>query len=642
MLLLTHAAGFAALAGLEPLVAVGELYLSAASLPEEGWPIAATFPEAIAAHIAEHDHLKDKEPCYAMVGSELRQTTIRELAFELLLNTVSPAVVTQVIPHMKEAALRAQAYQYFARHPAVAVRGALAAPRKLQSIADEVLGWAISTWPALLTEMPLTDAERARLEALVDPSGLPPSLIATPKHFKKAKPPAFWSPALLPKLQFKDGGAVPDSTPDALRVLLAWVAKTPSTVFPEFQIIRERCTSASRGAFARALLDAWVDDGAQNKEKWALLCAGYLGDDALAEALTPMIRRWPGEGFHKRAELGLAVLELIGTERSIMLLYGISQKVKFKGIQASADETIQAIAKRRGLTTEELGDRLIPSLGLDPDGSMTLDYGPRSFRVGFDEALVPFVTDSAGKQKKSLPKPGASDDAERATPAYKAWGALKKEVKTLAGQQLSRLERAMVWQRHWQPADFEQYFVQHPLVFHLVRRLLWGAYVDGALVAAFRVAEDRTWADAADEAFALPEGAAIGLVHPLHLADRAAWATIFTDYEIVQPFEQLGRATHAAPDVGGRVSGNTVPWGRVLGLEKAGWHRSHAEGGGIVRAMHKGLPGGALATLRFEPGLYIGELAESPEQTLGDVSIDGTPADIGLSELARDLDGLLG
>ena len=301
--------------------------------------------------------------------------------------------------------------------------------------------------------------------------------------------------------------------------------------------------------------------------------------------------------------------------------------------------TIQAIAKRRGLTTEELGVRLIPTLGLADDGSMTLDYGPRSFRVGFDEALVPYVTDSAGKRRKSLPKPGVSDDSEVAAPAYKAWGALKKEVKTLAKQQLSRLERAMVYQRRWKLEDFRRYFVEHPLLIHLVRRLVWGAYVDGSLVTAFRVAEDRTWADVDDNELALPNGAKVGLLHPMTLPDMAPWKTVLEDYELLQPFEQVHREVYKDVDIASWVTGATVSWGRVVALEKAGWHRAEPEYGGIVTWMYKAFPGGC-ANLAISPGLYIGELSETPDQTLGAVVMEGKADAIALSELARDLSGL--
>ncbi|KJS51024.1 hypothetical protein VM98_39430, partial [Streptomyces rubellomurinus subsp. indigoferus] len=88
----------------------------------------------------------------------------------------------------------------------------------------------------------------------------------------------------------------------------------------------------------------------------------------------------------------------------------------------------------------------------------------------------------------------ARDDAELAPAERKRFAALKKDVRTVAGDQIRRLEDAMVSGRSWTAEEFAQLFVGHPLLWHLVRRLVWLAEADGTATA-FRVAEDRTLAD---------------------------------------------------------------------------------------------------------------------------------------------------
>lgn len=51
----------------------------------------------------------------------------------------------------------------------------------------------------------------------------------------------------------------------------------------------------------------------------------------------------------------------------------------------------------------ELEDRLAPDLGLDDNGSLLLDFGPRQFTVSFDETLKPFVRDVSGSRLKTCP-----------------------------------------------------------------------------------------------------------------------------------------------------------------------------------------------------------------------------------------------
>jgi len=469
----------------------------------------------------------------------------------------------------------------------------------------------------------------------------PPTLLQPPKHWRKVKAPGFWAPATWPRIQHADGTELPADACEMLRTVLSKTvpAVTPrgfETYQPAPPVIvglRERCTPESLGAFAKALVDAWLSAGAPAKSKWALIGAGWLGDDVVAEELTPMIRRWPGEGFHKRAVYGLSMLEALGTERALMLLYGISQKVKFAGIKDEARRQIEWIASQRGLSSEELADRLVPDLGLDASGQLTLDYGPRTFTVGFDERLVPYVLGPDSKRMKNLPKPAASDDADKAAASRKAWSALKKQAKDLAKIHLRRFEAAMVFERSWSQEDFHRYFVSHPLMRHVVGRLVWSAGVQ------FRVAEDGTYADLHDEAIALPEGARVSIPHARGLSDGTAWGRVLADYELIQPFDQVSRETWDV-DVDTFVEGLQVEAKPLLSaLLGAGWVKGGAGDGGAIDRLHRPVPGGS-AILELEPGLWVDGIYESENQTLGRVRIPESCSVIGRSEIARDLNAL--
>ncbi|RVT06650.1 DUF4132 domain-containing protein, partial [Klebsiella oxytoca] len=139
---------------------------------------------------------------------------------------------------------------------------------------------------------------------------------------------------------------------------------------------------------------------------------------------------------------------------ALMQLNGIAQKLKFKALQERAREKIGNIAESRGLTVEELEDRLAPDLGLNEDGKLTLDFGPRRFIVSFDEALKPYVRDENGSRLKDLPKPNKSDDNALAAEAVNRYKALKKDARTIAAQQIARMESAMCQRRRWTPENF--------------------------------------------------------------------------------------------------------------------------------------------------------------------------------------------
>ncbi|HFV4726677.1 TPA: DUF4132 domain-containing protein [Escherichia coli] len=432
------------------------------------------------------------------------------------------------------------------------------------------------------------------------------------------------------------------------------------TAYAGLDIIREIFTRESLAEFGWDLYTAWTEAGAPAKENWAFTSLGILGNDDTARKLTPLIRAWPGESQHKRAVSGLDVLADIGSDVALMLLNGIARKIKFKALQEHAREKINIVAENRGLTMAELEDRLAPDLGLDSSGSLILDFGPRKFTVGFDETLKPVVCDANGKVLKDLPKPNQSDDKTLATDAVNLFKQLKKDVRAIASQQITRLEQAMCQRRRWTAEQFSLFLVEHPLVRHLTRRLLWGVYNDeNALITCFRVAEDSTYSDAQDELFTLPAGN-IGIPHVLEIPPEsaAAFRQIYVDYELLPPFQQLERGSYHLADNERNVhelsrwDGRLCQAGRIVGLERRGWQR--LEESGSVYAMRKSTPYGALE-LETEPfSLIYGETGYSDLLPVESVKItapydrygkQSSPTfsmldDITASELINDIESL--
>ncbi|EFH5758806.1 WGR and DUF4132 domain-containing protein [Escherichia coli] len=432
------------------------------------------------------------------------------------------------------------------------------------------------------------------------------------------------------------------------------------TAYAGLDIIREIFTRESLAEFGWDLYTAWTEAGAPAKENWAFTSLGILGNDDTARKLTPLIRAWPGESQHKRAVSGLDVLADIGSDVALMLLNGIVRKIKFKALQEHAREKINIVAENRGLTMAELEDRLAPDLGLDSSGSLILDFGPRKFTVGFDETLKPVVCDANGKVLKDLPKPNQSDDKTLATDAVNLFKQLKKDVRAIASQQITRLEQAMCQRRRWTAEQFRLFLVEHPLVRHLTRRLLWGVYNDeNALITCFRVAEDSTYSDAQDELFTLPAGN-IGIPHVLEIPPEsaAAFRQIYVDYELLPPFQQLERGSYHLADNERNVhelsrwNGRLCQAGRIVGLERRGWQR--LEESGSVYAMRKSTPYGALE-LETEPfSLIYGETGYSDLLPVESVKItapydrygkQSSPTfsmldDITASELINDIESL--
>ena len=359
---------------------------------------------------------------------------------------------------------------------------------------------------------------------------------------RPGQPPAWADAVRLPPLPL-DGRRLNEGQIGEL--LLALRRSSPDTA-PLVREVKNRLDAAALEAFAWRLFELWLEEGGPADDRWALHALGLLGGDASALKLTALLRDWPGESRHQRAVWGLECLRAIGSDTALIGLAGVAQKVKYKALQGKARKFMSEIAADRGLTAEQLEDRIVPDLGLDEHGGRTFDYGPRRFSLAFGPNLKPMLRDESGKTMSSPPRPNAKDDATMAAEAGREWKLLQKQVRETAKVQVKRLERAMLSRRRWAADEFDRFLVRHPFMIHLVRLVLWGDYGgDGELLAAFRVTDDRTLADIRDSVYTL-KGAAVGVVHPLELTegDRAKWAELFGDYEIIPPFPQLGRRVH--------------------------------------------------------------------------------------------------
>jgi hypothetical protein len=219
----------------------------------------------------------------------------------------------------------------------------------------------------------------------------------------------------------------------------------------------------------------------------------------------------------------------------------------------------------------------------------------------------------------------------------------------------------MVWRRRWTAAELRTVLLAHPLLRHPVRSLVWGVY-DGAgnLATALRIAEDLTTADIDDRTVELDPGASVGIVHPAELgADLGRWIGLLADYEVLQPFDQVGRAVYRLTDDERaatrltRLEELVVPTKKVVALAARGWVHGEREDR-VQLWVHRPVPGGRTVVARLDPGISF---QNAKEQRLDAIWVsDGTEPEwepsgalrfgevdvASLSEVMRDLTDLKG
>lgn len=469
--------------------------------------------------------------------------------------------------------------------------------------------------------------------------------------------PAFFVAASCRRPESRAGGGLPLAAVEHIATMLA-ISKVDAP-YPGLAIIKEYCTEESLGRFVWDLFEAWLSVGAPSKEAWAFHALGLLGDDRTARRLVPLIRVWPDQSVPARALAGLEILAAIGSDVALMYLNGLAARGKHKRIQKRAAELIDAVAEARGLSADELADRLVPDLGLDQAGAAELDFGPRKFQLRFDETLDPYLRDADGLRLKTLPRQVKTDDAALAGAAIERFKQLRKDARALASLQVARLERAMVNRRRWPATDFRSLFIEHPLMRHLATRVLWGVFEGDRLARGFRVAEDWSFADADDAGFDLAAEASVGIPHILEMPPevQAAFGRIYTDYELAQPFRQLWRETYALTDEemrGSRITrfkDKVVFVGSILGLNHRGWERGEVVDGTMFMSYSRWVDDEMHVDVELDPGSPIGDTSSEPRQRMPavvfcrrDLSGNDVPvpfADLDpiiASEVLRDLD----
>jgi len=447
--------------------------------------------------------------------------------------------------------------------------------------------------------------------------------LRTPPSKKRPPVPTFvdcvaFPPVVLDGWQLTDG---------QLHVILqAMRNSTPDEVDPLIKTIRSHQPGKAFDAFVWDVFDRWQHEAHPAKEKWAMHAVGMLGSEQMVVRLVPLMIQWREANLTNRAFWGLDCLRLCGTDLALMRVHEISQSPKLKSLRSKAQELMMKIAEEKGLTKAQLEDRIVPTCGLNEQGTRVFDFGSRQFTFAFTADLKPAVKDADGKLKTDLPAPNQKDDQEMAKEAVADWKDLKKNLKTVGKVQAARLEQAMVTGRTWTVQEFNTLLFNHPLMFNLIRLVIWaGVDESGKVVKTFRINEERKMSDEHDRDVTLESIAHVKIIHPLHMTDeqKSAWGEIFSDYEIVALFPQIGRVTyHLEPDE--MEKSDLIRFAKIMlpavsisgGLDRFGWSRGLAGDGGVYDSHSKQFyDADVTAFVRFE-GIYMGLPLMSPPQAI--------------------------
>ena len=453
-------------------------------------------------------------------------------------------------------------------------------PRRGQRAADlfQILAWRHPDWVEALRD---AGADSHLIDWLLAPEpGVDEAGTELPfrAHGDLPDVPKWFNPIRAPRLVLAGTGrAVPvHQVGDVVRNLMVDEHENTARCF----------TRASLAAFLADLLQQWRSCEVKGDE-W-VLARQSMGGEVNARLVTVLIKKFWQRSRWDRVLAGMEVLARIRSKVALLELMEIAGNHRNRGLGEQARIVLERLAEERGISMEQLAEQAIPDLGLDENGRLRLDFGPRQFEVRLNLELTPLVSTADGKTMRTLPRPGRKDDPVAAGEAVAEFREFKKQLAAVIRSQTDRLEIAMSTCRRWTQDEFRTVFLQHPVMRLAAQNLIWAAHDADERTVLFRVGDDLGLLDVHEEPVALPVGAVIGLAHPLEMSNE--WTSHCIDYHMTPLVEQVGRSSYAeVPE----FPGNHV-WGEVLlGLGARGW-KLHGDDRAGVDGLRRGLKGGHL------------------------------------------------
>ena len=386
----------------------------------------------------------------------------------------------------------------------------------------------------------------------------------------------------LPELFLLDGNKMTSVQIRFLFYRMAFVSQMQSD--PEAKLLLNYIDPEKSNEFASHILKIFLDRGSIAKEKYVMCIAGLLGNDVLLADLQKLFKEVYEAKRMKMTQYVIGTMALIGTDKALRFIEYVSRKFKAKAaLCATALESLEIAADELGIDIYELSDRIIPDFGFD-GLYKTIQVENEEMRVfvGKDFKLQYITEDN--KIRKSLPK-GATKELKDELKV------VQKEIREVNRAQKEKLEQYMVLERRWSWEDWEKFYLMNPVMFIYASTLVWGVFDDkNTLVKLFYVDEDASLLDIEDDDVEITANHKIGIIHPLRTTKDTltSWTDMFYELEIVQPFNQLNRASFKVEEAFkkddniSKYNGlQAAKGGRAVQgyFEKRGWRKEVSDGG---------------------------------------------------------------
>jgi hypothetical protein len=249
-------------------------------------------------------------------------------------------------------------------------------------------------------------------------------------------------------------------------------------------------------------------------------------------------------------KVGFSCVQVLGAmdcSEAVAQLTRLRAKVKYTVARRLIEKSLRQAAERSGLTVQALEDISVDRYGLDAEGKAEIEIGDAKavVRLAEDGKVGVAWFNADGKPAKSA----LSHVKKAFAKEVRGVASLAKELEQAYFAQRARLEASFLLPGDMPLAHWRQYFIDHPLLGFLGRRLIWvfrneqGSDLSG-------IWSGQGVIDSAGNAVDFAAARTVRLWHPLASNEDEVqrWRARIFAAKIRQPFRQAFREFYAVTD----------------------------------------------------------------------------------------------
>jgi hypothetical protein len=240
-------------------------------------------------------------------------------------------------------------------------------------------------------------------------------------------------------------------------------------------------------------------------------------------------------------------LSVTTTGEAAAELSRLNQLIKQPSARKILEKSLDKAAELSGQTREDLEEFTVPTYGLEVEGCLKQSFNDftAEYRIFGSEAFQLLWRKADGKLQKSIP----AEVKEKQSAELKNLKRAIQDIGKMLPAQRQRIERLLASEREWDFDIWRQRYLDHSLLAHLSRRLVWhfrqdsqsapGIWLNGKIVDVHDQPLD--WLSAKTK---------VRIWHPLgqDLQTVAGWRNWFETHQVTQPFKQAHREIYILTD----------------------------------------------------------------------------------------------